>query len=106
MQEVEGDKEMRSRMKLYGKPKKQNEAAASMDVDSSRAEIDDEFVKLEELITEMGIGLSEEVRILTTEESAAIAPMNLGVSEAVGAAAIESAPFNDGKFDPSSFKFV
>lgn len=106
MQEVEGDRAMRSQLKIYGRNKKPTDAAA-METTDSGADDDDEYIRLEEMISEVtisagsdGAEAASEARILTAEEAELSSRLNISSPGEAGT------PFDEATFDPSTFKFT
>lgn len=82
LQEIEGDKEMLTNINMYKQSKSKALKSKSKDVDTNNVddmELDDEGVRLDELLEDLTLNV-DEVAVLNSDEAAAVAPIELATS--------------------------
>lgn len=106
MQEVEGDRAMRSQLKIYGRNKKPA-AGEAMEEGREPRDEDEEFIRLEEMLDEIAISGADaaedgsgEACILSSEQAATSAKVN------ISSPGEEGTPFDESTFNPDAFKFT
>ena len=108
MQEVEGDRAMRSQLKIYGRNKKSTGGEKMEEGQESRNDDEDtEFIRLEEMLDEIAISGPDsategggEACILSSEQAASSTKVN------ISSPGEEGTPFDESTFNPDAFKFT